>query len=117
MTSMAEEFNGVKDRTTDNVKRAASEGRRELGSFFDDVEELLARVTNLKDEDIARMRGKVEESLRGARETAGRTAQRVRDSVSDAASSTDDYVRERPWTMVGVAALVGLALGVALSRR
>ncbi|MBF8043338.1 DUF883 family protein, partial [Klebsiella pneumoniae] len=29
----------------------------------------------------------------------------------------DDYVRENPWTGVGIGAAVGLVLGVLLSRR
>jgi ElaB/YqjD/DUF883 family membrane-anchored ribosome-binding protein len=34
-----------------------------------------------------------------------------------AATATDDYVHEKPWQAIGVAAAVGLALGVLIGRR
>ena len=34
-----------------------------------------------------------------------------------AAARADDYVRENPWTGVGIGAAIGVVLGVLLSRR
>ena len=117
MTSMTDQLDDAKDRAANGAKRATSAGRRELSNFFDDVEELIARATHTKDEDMAKIRSKVEASLLSARDATTRTAQRIQDRVTEAASSTDDYVRDRPWTMIGIAALVGLVVGVAIQRR
>jgi ElaB/YqjD/DUF883 family membrane-anchored ribosome-binding protein len=35
----------------------------------------------------------------------------------DTAELVDDFVRERPWSALGVVALLGVAAGVLLSRR
>jgi ElaB/YqjD/DUF883 family membrane-anchored ribosome-binding protein len=40
----------------------------------------------------------------------------LRNRVRRVAESTDDYVRERPWAMIGTAAGVGLLIGLLLRR-
>ena len=37
--------------------------------------------------------------------------------ISDAAKATDAMVREHPWEAVGIAATVGLVLGLLMQRR
>ena len=39
------------------------------------------------------------------------------DKAREAARATDDFVHEEPWKAVGVAAALGLALGVLIGRR
>lgn len=117
MNSMADRIDDAAQRLDEAGTRTGSAMRRELSDFFDDVEELIARATHTKDEDIARIRSKVEASLSNARDSAGRMAKRVQRGVGDAARSTDEFVHDQPWTMMGVAALIGLAVGVALGRR
>ena len=89
----------------------------EMNSFFQDVEELLSRVANVNDEDLRRLRTKVEASMLKARDTASNTTRRVRDVSMQAAASADQFAHDRPWAAVGIAALAGAALGVALTSR
>lgn len=89
----------------------------QLEKFIDDVEELVRRVTHIGDDDIAKLRSRVETSLVAVRDTATRSVQTAVDGTRSAAKATDGYVRSNPWTAVGVAAAAGVALGVALRRR
>ena len=41
----------------------------------------------------------------------------LRDRTKAAARATDDYVNDNPWRAVGIAAGVGLLLGVIFARR
>jgi ElaB/YqjD/DUF883 family membrane-anchored ribosome-binding protein len=41
---------------------------------------------------------------------------RLRAQVRRVATTTDDYVRERPWAVIGTAAGVGLLIGLLLRR-
>jgi ElaB/YqjD/DUF883 family membrane-anchored ribosome-binding protein len=41
----------------------------------------------------------------------------LRHHTKKAARATDDYVHESPWTAVGVAACVGLLVGLIIGRR
>jgi ElaB/YqjD/DUF883 family membrane-anchored ribosome-binding protein len=44
------------------------------------------------------------------------TAQ-IRDSAREVGKRTDDYARDNPWQVIGIAAVVGLAVGILASRR
>jgi ElaB/YqjD/DUF883 family membrane-anchored ribosome-binding protein len=102
------------------TQEAVSRGRRtpktasfELRNLIGDVEDLIKRVANVSDADVAKLRARVEEKITSAKDTlkAGTAA------VSNAASATDDYVHESPWQSVGIAAIAGLAVGYLLGRR
>ena len=41
----------------------------------------------------------------------------VVDKTKACARATDDFVHDQPWKAVGVAAAIGLALGVLIGRR
>lgn len=82
-----------------------------------DAEDLLKATASQGGERIEKIRARAEESLRAARnrlEIAGKTMQ---ESATQAAHSVDDQVHRNPWTAVGVAAGVGLVLGILLGRR
>ncbi len=96
---------------------AGGAGGGEMGRFFSDVEDLLRRVTNMDDADITRLRQRVEGSLSSAKDSVTRGASRVRESASEMADTTDDYVRRRPWTVAGIAMVAGAMLGAALLSR
>src|SRR6267154_1346988 len=87
-----------------NIKNAAS---AEIKSLIADVEDLVARIADLNDADVARVRNKVMRAVDTAKESQ---AQR-------AATTADDYVRDSPWQAVGIAALVGAVVGILATRR
>ena len=99
-------------RRSSRVKESASE---ELQAFLADVEDLVKRVANISDADVARVRVKVANALTDMRRLAADTADTMRDRARVAMEATDDYVRERPWTVVGVAAALGLIIGVGVA--
>lgn len=89
----------------------------ELHRFFDDVEELLRRVSDMGDEEIARLRERVESSIHKAKSAAGAGLDSAISGAREAAQDADSYVRDNPWVAVGIAAAAGLLLGGLLSRR
>lgn len=95
----------------------SGESPGELNRFFDDVEELLRRVSNLHDEDISRLRQRVESSIGQAKSAADEGLDSAMRGARTAAQGADAYVRENPWTAVAVAAAAGLLLGSLLTRR
>ena len=111
-------------QAADDLRRRSAESKAFLGgelrAFIADVEELLTKVAHVSDADIARVRNKVSSALGDARRVASETADGVRDRARVAIDATDDYVRDRPWTAIGIAAALGLLIGVgvtAASRR
>jgi ElaB/YqjD/DUF883 family membrane-anchored ribosome-binding protein len=100
------------------LRRAAPGAlRREMDAVISDSEELLQRVGHLADADIAKVRDKVAASIERVRQAAGSGLHDLKERGQRAATTADEYVHERPWTAVALAAAVGLTFGVLLRRR
>lgn len=68
-------------------------------------------------EELSKIRSKAERALKESRYRLGETGDVIAKQTRVAAARADDYVRENPWTSVGIGAAVGLVLGVLLTRR
>jgi ElaB/YqjD/DUF883 family membrane-anchored ribosome-binding protein len=89
----------------------------EIRNLMADVEDLLTRVAGVKDQDIRLVRSKVLKTLDAARTSMSASAGRVREHAVKAAGTTNDFVRENPWQALGIAALLGAAVGYLARRR
>lgn len=115
----AETYSQAGREAAADLRRRSAESKAffsdELRAFIADVEELLKKVANVSDVDIARVRNKVSSALSDVRRVASETADGVRDRARVAIDATDDYVRDRPWTAIGIAAALGLLIGVGVT--
>lgn len=113
----------ARDATADFRRRGANvrdNASDELRAFIADVEDLVKKVANVGDADVARLRSRVAGAIGDVRQAVGDTTDTLRDRARMAVSVTDDYVHDRPWTAIGLAAAVGVIVGVgvaAASRR
>jgi ElaB/YqjD/DUF883 family membrane-anchored ribosome-binding protein len=82
-----------------------------------DAEELLKATSAQTGEKIQEVRARAEESLRQARTRLDALEDEALQRARELADATAGYVRENPWQSVGVAAGVGLLVGLLLSRR
>ena len=102
------------------TRRPATTQQRLLDDFnavISDAEQLLKSVAAEGGEKAAGMRAKIEENLKAAKETLQDIQGTVVEKTRAAAHATDDYVHEHPWHAIGVAAGVGVVLGLLLNRR
>ena len=119
-SSMNQAQNGARNLKEDIAERAArlkDSASGEFRNLIDDVEDLISRVADVKDPEIARIRDKVKAAVSTTREALNDGADKVRRSAQQMAGGTDDYVRENPWQALGIAALVGIAIGFLASSR
>lgn len=89
----------------------------DLKRVIDDAELLLRETASLAGDRAVEVRERAAETVRAARERLGTLEQEVVDRARDAARETDHYVRHNPWQSVGIAAGIGLIIGVLISRR
>ena len=82
-----------------------------------DTEELLKATASQTGEKVAAARAKVEESLAATQKQLADLEQGLVEKTQAAARATDHLVHEHPWTAVGIAAAVGLLLGMLTCRR
>jgi ElaB/YqjD/DUF883 family membrane-anchored ribosome-binding protein len=110
----ARRINGDLSEGAAKIKTVAS---TEIKNLIADVEDLVARIADLKDADVARVRNKVLHAVDSAKSSLAGSAETVRRQAQRVATTADDYVHDRPWQAVGIAALVGAVVGVLASRR
>ncbi|WP_300449186.1 YqjD family protein [Accumulibacter sp.] len=82
-----------------------------------DAEEILRATAGVAGEKMGDLRERIGERLRDAKLRLADAEAALVDRTKAAARATDDFVHENPWRAVGVAAAVGLLLGVIIGRR
>jgi ElaB/YqjD/DUF883 family membrane-anchored ribosome-binding protein len=107
----------LKNDAGDAVGHIKSVAVDEVRNLIADVEDLIARIADLNDADVATVRSKVMATVQSAKETLADSADALRRQAQRAASGADEYVRESPWVAVGLAALVGAVVGILVARR
>ena len=98
------------DVTTDKLVQ-------DLKTVMQDAEALLKATSTQTGERIQEVRARAEESLRQARARLTQVEEDALKQAREVADATEEYVRENPWQSVGIAAGVGLLLGLLISRR
>jgi ElaB/YqjD/DUF883 family membrane-anchored ribosome-binding protein len=105
------------NRAVNKFNRA---GGRLAGDFRDmiaDSEELLKAAAAVPGEGFAMARSKFEEKLKSAKAAVADASQPAIDRTLETAAAADDYVRDNPWTAVGVAIAAGALLGFLAAKR
>ena len=90
---------------------------QDLRIVVGDAEELLKATAGQTGERVEKIRAKAEESLRAARNRMQIAGKAVQEGAVEVAHTVDDQVHKNPWAAVGIAAGVGLVLGVLIGRR
>ena len=82
-----------------------------------DAEALIKATSAQTGEKIQEVRARAEESLRQAQTRLSALEDEALQRARQVADATEEYVRENPWQSIGIAAGVGLLVGLLLSRR
>ena len=80
-----------------------------------DVQELLKATASVVSEKAADARSRVQESLKIAQSKLGTAHEAAKAKGAEAAAVTDEYVRDNPWNAVGIAAGLGLLIGLVIA--
>lgn len=90
---------------------------QDLKIVISDAEELLRATANQAGEKVSVAREKVQDSLHRAKVKLADAEEIMIDKGKLAARATDEYVHDHPWHAVGIAAGVGLIIGLLIGRR
>ena len=86
----------------------------DLKNLVADAEELLKATASQAGEKVAEARQKIEQSLIEGKKALADAEKTLRQKSKECAELADDYVRDNPWSAVGIAAGVGLVLGLLI---
>ena len=82
-----------------------------------DADELLRATASQAGEKVGELRVRMQENLSSARLKLADAEAALKEKSREVARATDDYVHDHPWKSIGVAAGVGLLVGLLIGRR
>jgi ElaB/YqjD/DUF883 family membrane-anchored ribosome-binding protein len=89
---------------------------RELNQVLKDAEDLIKNSEQQAGEGFHSAKDKLEATLKSAKHEMHRIEDKVVKTVKESAKATDAYVHENPWKTAGIAAGVGLLIGLLIAR-
>jgi ElaB/YqjD/DUF883 family membrane-anchored ribosome-binding protein len=89
----------------------------DLHTVVRDAEELLKATASQAGEKVQQVRARAEESVRQAKQRLEGLEEEALARARAIANGADKYVRDKPWQAVGIAAGIGLVLGLLIGRR
>ena len=90
---------------------------QDLKMVISDAEELLRATATQAGEKATAAREKIQESLHRAKVKLAEVEDVVIDTTKQTARATDEFVHDNPWKAVGIAAGIGLVIGLLIGRR
>jgi len=102
---------------SDTARSVSDLANGQVRNFLDNVEDLTRALRDVDTPDIAKVRAKVKIALAAAKSALDDTATQLRGQAQQVSQRTDTFVRDNPWQVIGIAAVVGLAVGIFASRR
>jgi ElaB/YqjD/DUF883 family membrane-anchored ribosome-binding protein len=89
----------------------------EFKSLVADAEALIKATQDHPGEVIGNLRSKAIDTISGAKETISSLEGDLADKAKVVAAGADDFVHRNPWEAIGVAAGLGLLIGLFIRRR
>jgi len=89
---------------------------QDMRLVVEDAEELLRATASQAGEKVSAVRERIQENLVAAKERLADAEAVMVEKTKAAARATDEYVHDNPWRAVGIAAGVGLVVGMLIAR-
>lgn len=89
---------------------------QDLQLVVSDAEELLRATAGQAGDKVNAARERIQDSLEAAKARLNVAQEAMIEKTREAARATDEYVHDNPWRAVGIAAGVGLVVGMLISR-
>jgi ElaB/YqjD/DUF883 family membrane-anchored ribosome-binding protein len=89
----------------------------DIKAVISDAEEVLSATADQAGEKVANLRARVQTRLDAAKARLSEAETVLVAKTRATAQATNAYVHESPWTAIGIAAGVGLLVGLVVARR
>ena len=98
-----------------NVNDARNQLVEDFNKVVADTESLLRAMASVPGDKASALRASVEDNLVAAKRRVRELQGVAYEKGTAAVRATDEYVHENPWTLIGVAAAVGLIVGLVIA--
>jgi ElaB/YqjD/DUF883 family membrane-anchored ribosome-binding protein len=110
-------LNRTEDAMSDMTNAQRDKLMTDLKLVIADAEELLKMTAGQAGEKAGELRQRMQARMEQAKTDLANLQEMAIGRAKDAGKAAEAYVQENPWTSVGIAAGVGLLLGMLISRR
>ena len=100
--------------STEKMLKAKNQLASDFNALVSDAEELLASTATYSGETISGARSRFKDTLDQFKTRVSAAQSSAVDQVDRAAAMTQEYARDNPWKVAGIAALAGALLGALL---
>ncbi len=105
------------DAQTANSQISRDKIKDDLRAVLSDMDDYLRATASHTGEKIGAIRERLQVQMHKAKDILADTGDVVVDRAKEGARATDEYVHDNPWHAVGIAAGVGLIIGMLIGRR
>ncbi|MEQ5802611.1 DUF883 family protein [Halomonas sp. H10-9-1] len=95
--------------------------KQDLQHLSQTIEELVSATADDSRNNIKELRARAEKRLKDTRERLESRGERLygeaRETLDQQVDACDRYVRDNPWTSIGIGAGVGVVIGMLIGRR
>ena len=118
--------NSLGNGTGPIVAGPAARGDTKLGSanvahdfhtFLSDIEDLIKDMATLTGDDLAQARNKLNSRIEAAKVSAEAVGESISQRAKQTAEASNNYLHEKPWTVLGAGAAIAFVLGLLTARR
>ena len=102
---------------SDSTEQSRTKLVDEFSAVVSEAEDMLKRAANETGEKAKDLRTQVEAKLLAAKLRLQELQGQAVDRAKETARATDDYVHDHPWQAIGIAAAVGVVIGLLMNRR
>ncbi|WP_136247532.1 DUF883 family protein [Halomonas borealis] len=106
---------------TSHTRETSDQLKQDLQHLSQTVEELVNATADDSRHNIKELRERAEQRLHETRARlearGGRAYHDARETVTQQADACDRYVRDNPWTSIGIGAAAGVVIGMLIGRR
>jgi ElaB/YqjD/DUF883 family membrane-anchored ribosome-binding protein len=89
----------------------------DVKELINDTEELVKATASQAGEKVAEIRARAQNAVNDLKPKLATIEAEIVNKAKIAATATDTYIHQNPWTAIGVAAGIGLVIGLLIGRR
>ncbi len=100
-----------------NMENSKEQLISDFRALIADAEALIEATAGNGNDSVKSIRAQAADSLASAKINLADAQEKLVEKAKDIADNADDYIHKKPWEAIGVAAGIGLLIGLLVGRR
>lgn len=98
----------------DKIHEVSTDIANEFKGFVSDMESLIKETASLTGDELAQAKIKMNQRINVAKQRVNSASSSMVDQARKTATVTNEFVHEKPWSIIGAGAIVSFVLGMVI---